>query len=581
MKSIQPQLDTGLNALKIIVMSFREYPLRSLIVITTVCLAGIAESLGILLIIPLLNLSLAAKDYQSTVSMDGQSYEAQFFKFFETIQIEPSLPVLLGILVMLMVLKSILTLSANYFMGSVFAAVSTDMRIRLMRAIIGASWPFLTSKPSGLYASAMAQETHRAASAYISAWSLISSFVQAAFFFLASAAVSFEILGGGLLAGLFVLATLHFTVLMARRAGEQETEDMNSLVANLSDTMTGIKPLKAMGVEKRILPYLESKAWGVFNSRKKLALAATLQQNLSEPLMVVILAFGCYYAIEYMQMTIAHIAVIVIFFNRMMGRLSQMQKHYQGMSNYESAYRFVKNLTTEAEQSNITQAGATSDHPSLKQGIVLKDIGLSYETRPVFKNLNISFPANKITALIGPSGIGKTSIVDMITGLVRPQNGAILIDGKALTTLNLNEWHSLISYVPQELFLFHDTIRNNITLRNNGYSEADIWQALEQAGAAAFVKSQTDQLETMIGEKGSKLSGGQRQRIMIARALVRRPKLLILDEATTGLDPQTEAILLEVIKEIANHTTVIAVSHQPQLQAIAHQIIDVERLKSA
>src|SRR5690606_21587447 len=151
------------------------------------------------------------------------------------------------------------------------------------------------------------------------------------------------------------------------------------------------------------------------------------------------------------------------------------------------------------------------------------------------------FPKGKLTTLIGPSGAGKTTLSDVLLGLVRPRSGQILVDGVPLEELNLEQWRELVGYVPQELFLFHDTVMNNVTLGDPHITPEEVREALEAAGAWSFVEQLPQGMDTVVGERGTLLSGGQRQRISIARALVRKPKLLLLDEVTSALDPATEA----------------------------------------
>jgi ATP-binding cassette, subfamily C, bacterial len=172
-------------------------------------------------------------------------------------------------------------------------------------------------------------------------------------------------------------------------------------------------------------------------------------------------------------------------------------------------------------------------------------------------------------AIAGPSGSGKTTLIDLVIGLLNPDAGTIRIDGVALNTLDRAAWRAGIGYVPQEMFLFHDTIYSNITLGDGGLTRADARAALRAAGAWAFVSALPDGMDTVVGERGSRLSGGQRQRIALARALVRTPRLLILDEVTTALDPRTEAEICATLAGLKGAVTILAVSHQPAIVAVA------------
>ena len=167
--------------------------------------------------------------------------------------------------------------------------------------------------------------------------------------------------------------------------------------------------------------------------------------------------------------------------------------------------------------------------------------------------------------MVGQSGSGKSTCLDLIIGLLQPQAGRILVDGVPVADLDLRAWRRNIGYVPQETVLLHDTVLNNITLGDPDVGETEAIWALEQAGAWSFVEELPEGVHHMVGERGGKLSGGQRQRIMIARALVHRPKLLILDEATTALDPQSEAAICQTLRDLRGEYTMLAISHQPAL----------------
>ena len=178
--------------------------------------------------------------------------------------------------------------------------------------------------------------------------------------------------------------------------------------------------------------------------------------------------------------------------------------------------------------------------------------------------------------LRAPTGAGKTTIVDLITGLLRPHAGEVWIDGVALSELDLRRWREMLGYVPQETLLLHDTVEANVSLGDPKIEADRVEAALRDAGAWDFVSQMPEGVHSSVGERGALLSGGQRQRIAIARALLHRPKLLILDEATTALDPESEAAVWETVKGLREKTTVVAISHQPALAGVASRIYRVE-----
>ena len=199
--------------------------------------------------------------------------------------------------------------------------------------------------------------------------------------------------------------------------------------------------------------------------------------------------------------------------------------------------------------------------------IILKNINFNYPNaaKAAIKNLSLNIPINSTVGFVGATGSGKTTTVDIILGLLEPQNGNLIVDNKIITKQNINSWQRCIGYVPQHIFLSDDTIAANIAL---GVDIKDINQnAVEQAAKIAnlheFVKDELPKkYETKIGERGVRLSGGQRQRIGIARALYNKPKLLVLDEATSSLDNQTEKVVMEAVNNLSRSITIIIIAHR-------------------
>ena len=198
--------------------------------------------------------------------------------------------------------------------------------------------------------------------------------------------------------------------------------------------------------------------------------------------------------------------------------------------------------------------------------IKIKNIYFNYEKKEnIIENLSLEINANKITSIVGKSGSGKSTISDILIGLQDIKKGEIFFDDKKLDDLDLNFLREKISLVPQEPILFYDTIKNNLTWSKTDASENDIIDSLKLANAYDFVMKLPKKLETVVGERGTELSGGERQRIVLARAFLRNPTLLILDEATSGLDKISENKIKESILSISKNTTILIIAHKSPL----------------
>ncbi len=176
------------------------------------------------------------------------------------------------------------------------------------------------------------------------------------------------------------------------------------------------------------------------------------------------------------------------------------------------------------------------------------------------ENLDLDIDAGKTTAMVGLSGAGKSTIADLVMGLIKPGKGIILIDGKPLT--DTSSWRNQIGYVAQDTFLFNDTVKNNLLFADEDADDDEIWRALKSASAREFVINLPQGLDTLIGDRGVILSGGERQRLALARALLRKPSLLIMDEATSNLDSENEKNILQSIEKLHGDISILMIAHR-------------------
>jgi ATP-binding cassette subfamily C protein len=257
-----------------------------------------------------------------------------------------------------------------------------------------------------------------------------------------------------------------------------------------------------------------------------------------------------------------------------LGQLSKIQKQYQKLVTMESAFWSLRKSIKQAEKAREISEG--TEEPRLDSAIRLERISFAYGDKTVLQDVSLRIPTRSLTTIIGASGAGKTTLVDLIIGLYRPNSGTVYLDDMPLTRVDIKQWRRRLGYVPQEQLLLHDSILLNVTLGDPMLTEADAEYALKAAGAWEFVSLLPEGMHTSVGERGSKFSGGQRQRIMIARALAHRPSVLILDEPTSALDPASEAIISETLRELRRDYTILAISHQPALAKLADVVYRLE-----
>ena len=245
-------------------------------------------------------------------------------------------------------------------------------------------------------------------------------------------------------------------------------------------------------------------------------------------------------------MSFATVMVLVILLVRALSQLGKIQKQYQKLVSTESAFWSLHGSIEEAENARETSGGTVQ--PKLESAIRFDHISFAYGDEPVLRDLSIEIPTRSLTTIIGPSGAGKTTLIDLLIGLYQPDAGTVFLDDVPLTEIDAKQWRQMIGYVPQEQLLLHDSILLNVTFGDEQLTEADVEYALKAAGAWDFVSALPEGMHANVGERGAALSGGQRQRIMIARALAHRPSVLILDEPTSALDPISEKTVMDAIR---------------------------------
>ena len=306
------------------------------------------------------------------------------------------------------------------------------------------------------------------------------------------------------------------------------------------------------------------------NALRKQVVFKEALKAANETLASILLGVGIALAIVYWGFPPAELAVMGLALTQLVKTFNKMQSEYQKAVIAESAYYGVLEQIAETEAEE--EADSSVDAPRFERDICFADVHFAHPRSPVLQGLTLQFSKNATTVLTGPSGSGKTTISDILLGFYTSESGDVLIDGVPIESFSMRKWRSMIGYVPQEPILFHDTIFSNITLGNTEISEDDVRQAVVLAGASEFVEAMPLGLHTEVGEKGAMISGGQRQRIALARALVCKPSVLILDEVTSALDPPSEQEIVQNIHGLAGQVTIIAITHRPAFVGIADRV---------
>lgn len=554
-----------------LMLSFaREYPVQCLIVFMCLLFAGLGEGIGLSTLLPLLSLATDQGGNALGDSGAAQAVEGAL----SIIHVEPTLLSMVIIIIFGLFMKAALSLLASRQVGYTVADIATDLRLALLSALGQSRWEYFLKQRSGGLANSVATEADRSAGAFQGAANVVAQLTQSWIFLGVALLVNWQAALAALAVGGLIFLSVRALVGMAGRAGKRQKNLFRSLLSLLTDSLQSLKPLKAMARETEIDGLLERDTRKLNRAMRKEVLSKEALRVMQELFIGLVLVIGVYVSLVHWKMQLPSVMVLAIVLARMLTKVSRVQQEYQRLVVSESFYWSLQGAISEAESARELPFG--DREPTLESGIRLSSVSFEYDSGSVLDGLDLEIPAGGFTAVIGPSGAGKTTTVDLIIGLLRASSGQILIDDVSIEDLDIRAWRSLIGYVPQETVLLHDTILKNISIGNAEISEADVIWALKKAGAWDFVQKLPEGVHTVVGEHGSRFSGGQRQRIVIARALAHRPKFLILDEATSALDPDTEREVSETLRNLGDGYTILAISHRPTLMQLADHVYQIE-----
>lgn len=541
---------------------FRAYRRRSIAMVALLALAGLAGGLGVMTMVPLLEFVEAGDRPPSRI---GRVVIATL----DLVSLEATLVSLLALIVVMITAKALLLWMAMRQVGFTVARVMRDFRLRLIRALLQARWRYFGQQTVGHFANTISGEAARASYAYQAGCTVLADAFQILVYVAISVSISWRVTLFAIVAGAILTFLLRRFVQMSRDAGKDQSRLTQSLTGRLVDVIQGIKPVKAMAREELVLPFLEQETEGLNQAHRKRVIATETRQMIHEPVVTVLLAVVLFMLLEVSDQSLSSVLVLAFLFYRLMQHVNTIQNRYQDMVTGEAAFWLMLGQIEEAEKEKETVDGGAVPK-ALEKVIRFDAVSFEYESgRPVLDELDLEIPKGAFVAITGESGSGKTTLADILIGLHRPTSGEVFIDDQPLGSLSLRAWRRRIGYVPQELLLFNDSIYHNVTLGEKALTREDAERALRMADAWDFVAERPDGLDTEVGDKGGMLSGGQRQRIAIARALVHRPSVLVLDEVTTALDPATEAAICDTLRGLADDVTIVSISHQPAMRKVA------------
>ena len=498
--------------------------------------------------------------------------------FYYFLNIKISFMSLGAIFILGQLLRGMITSLINYSILKIKYEFTKKINSDALNSILDSKWNFFARSNYGRMINTFTKEIDSVGTIIGYIARSFASFVQLLFFLsipiYLNYKVSFIII---LIFSFLSFLIIKFGNPLSFKLGKINLDTANKLVSNFVETLQAAKQIKIYGKEVEF----KKKHLLRFDSHVEATLKSQMLQQIFNAffqpigIIVIISVFGFFINSGILLSEIAAIFYSLISIVSLTNTLVGVQIN---ISNFLPKYDQVDKIISDA---NIQKEKFGDIYfSSLQKNITFKNLEFSYEeNKIVLNNLNFDIKKNNITALVGESGSGKSTIADLIVGIITPQKGEILINENNINNFDINSFRKKVGYVSQDIFLFNDTVRNNLTWAVNGnINNNEIWESLKLSKSDQFVNQLPQKLDTIVGERGVQLSGGQRQRLSLARTFLKKPEILILDEATSALDSLTEIEIQNTIENIKKkqEITLIIIAHRLSTIKNAHKILVVD-----
>ncbi len=546
------------------------YPFYVLATIVLALLHALVEGTGFSLLLPIIEGLSSPGTIEST-----HPVSIVLRDIFEYLGLSFTLNVLFVVGISLFFLQAILEYLRVILASTITERFEIDLRVRLFEKLLNASLEYFHRKKLGDIVNGIVLEAHRSAFAFHHLLGTMISGSLVSVYFAVSLLVSWKLT---LLTIVIALPLVYFTRGRRRivKKGQEITQANENFQSATVEFLQGVREIKIYGLAGEISKIFGRTATDASRQEKLLnmlnARYAFVYQVIAVAFLFLLGGIGTFV----LQVSTAEMATLLAILMRLSPGVTQLQKsrdNYLGLlSGFEATQKMIKEVDESLlEKGDREEAVAIK---SLNSGIEVIDGNFAYDGQSeVLRDINICFDRGKTSAIVGASGAGKSTLVDLVVRFYDPTKGQILVDGENLKNIDISSWRDLIGFVSQEAFLFNDSIFRNIQYGNLQSTQRDVIYAAQRANAHEFIEALPDGYDTIIGDRGVKLSGGQRQRLALARAILRNPPILILDEATSDLDSKSERLIQDALEEISQDRTVIVIAHRLSTIERADEII--------
>ncbi|MCM1466658.1 MAG: ABC transporter ATP-binding protein/permease [Alistipes sp.] len=553
-----------MNTIKMMFQIFEKKQKRQLIWLLLAIIAGAGvELVSISSVLPFVEMIT-----DPDAMMDDQY--VQFVSGITGITQFSSLVILMcGLIITLFVIKNIYVVFLSNFQYRFTYYGLRDLSSKVMNGYMEKSYPFFLNHNSAELLKSVQTDTNMFYVTVLNGTQLISecivSFVLVIYLIVKDPVIAISM---AVVLGIFAFGFMSVFRKAFKRMGNEYRVFVEEQIKCMHQSFGGIKEIKISDNEQFFKDQFWDIAAGLAKNQVKNGLYNAIPKPMMETMVIGVILVIVAIKTASGNSAASFIPVITVFALAAFRLLPSVNKisSYVGVIMYNKvAVEAVYNEVNEMRNTISQREKTVEEEIRFDRAICLNDVVFAYDgaDKNVIDHVSLEIEKNTSVAFIGPSGAGKTTIVDVMLGILKNQQGSITVDGTDIRNA-LSGWHKKIGYIPQVIYLMDDTIRNNIAfgMKPEQIDDDRVWEALEEAQLKQFVETLDNGLDTMVGELGTRLSGGQRQRIGIARALYRQPELLVLDEATSALDNETETAVMEAIDSLHGKLTLIIIAHR-------------------
>jgi ATP-binding cassette subfamily C protein len=520
--------------------------------------ASLTEGISISLLGPLLALM------GERTSSAGPARNAAA-RLLHAVGLNLSLPLILAIFISAVLCRAVFVRKRDMVAVDLQISFIDAVRQRLYRAIQDAHWSFIARERLSHLVKALTTDTDSVAQGanlllQIPTVAMVSA-VQLAIALSISPLLTLAAIGCGGLVAILV----RWRRGDAFQAGKRIMLARRAIFDEISDFLASLKLAKSHNAEEHHRLAFEAAVAHQHDSMLAYSQRMADARMLVQVAAAIMLGAFVYAGVEFSHLSTPELVIMIVVFSRLMPGLMQIQESAASVWQMLPVFDDLHRLIARCDGAKESLVSGATERLSLRDRVMLSGIRFRYDKvrgPEVLAGLDLEIRAGSAVAIVGASGVGKSTLADMLMGLQVPDTGSVSVDGQALTGPRLAAWRRSIAYIPQENYLFNQSIRANLQWASPDASDSDLRRVLALTGADAVVATMPDGLDTVVGERGSRLSGGERQRLILARALLREPTLLILDEATSALDYESERAVWAVIDRLRGSITVVVIAHK-------------------